>query len=76
MSRREPFYECVLISERNEYHFHVRAWTAEEAEAHFRALLHESGVIGDGTVCVLGLKGTVLRSSPFTLGGSPPPKNS
>jgi hypothetical protein len=62
MTSREPFYECVLISERNEYHFHLRAWTAEEAEAQFRAVLQEHGVAADGIVRVLGLNGAVLRT--------------
>jgi len=60
---REKFFECVFAPDRNEYRFHVRAWSAEQAEAHFRASLRENGVREPGTLLIRNRKGVeVLRS--------------
>ena len=60
---REKFFECVFAPDRNEYRFHVRAWSAEQAEAHFRASLRENGVREPGTLLIRDRKGVeVLRS--------------
>ena len=62
-SHRENSYECIFAQDRNEYHFHVRAWNAKEAEEHFRASLHDNGVRDDGTMSIRDRKGAeVLRS--------------
>ena len=65
VAKREPFFECVFVSERNEYRFHFRAWTAAEAEYHLRRQLEESGVAADGELRVLDAKGRLLRTSPY-----------
>ncbi len=65
MTSREPFYECMFVSERNEYRFHVRAWTADEAEAHLRSALESSGLTAEGEPRVLDSKGRLLRRSAF-----------
>jgi hypothetical protein len=60
---RERFFECVFAPDRNEYRFHVRAWSAEQAEEHFRASLRENGVREPGTLLIRDRKGVeVLRS--------------
>ena len=52
-----------VAPDRNEYRFHVRAWSAEQAEAHFRASLRENGVREPGTLLIRNRKGVeVLRS--------------
>ena len=62
-STREDFFECVFAPDRNEYRFHVRAWSAEQAEVHFRASLRENGVREPGTLLIRNRKGVeVLRS--------------
>ena len=62
-SPREDIFECVFAPDRNEYRFHVRAWSAEQAEAHFRASLRENGVREPGTLLIRNRKGVeVLRS--------------
>jgi hypothetical protein len=63
VNTRESFFECVLAQDGNEYRFHVRAWTAEEAEQHIRASLRENGVREPGTLVVRNRRGAeVLRS--------------
>ena len=60
---REKFFECVFAPDRNEYRFHVRAWSAEQAEEHFRASLRDNGVRDPGTLLIRNRKGVeVLRS--------------
>jgi len=60
---REKFFECVFAPDRNEYRFHVRAWSAEQAEEHFRASLRDNGVREPGTLLIRNRKGVeVLRS--------------
>ncbi len=76
MSKREPFFECVFVCDRNEYRFHFRAWTAAEAEYHLRLELQESGVAANGELRVLDAKGRVLRASPYPVRSDrddPPP---
>ena len=65
MAPRERFFVCVFEQDRNEYRFHVRAWTAEEAEAHLRASLREDGVRDPGSIVVRDERGAVLASSPY-----------
>jgi hypothetical protein len=43
-TRGDRFYECVFAADRNEYRFHLRAWTPEEAAYHFDAELRENGL--------------------------------
>ncbi len=64
MAPRERFYECVLALDQNEYRFHVRAWTAEEACDHLGASLRENGLLDAGELVVLdGKGGELLRRS-------------
>ncbi len=63
--KREPFFECVFSVDRNEYRFHFRAWTAEEAEAHLRDELREYGVDVPGELRVIDRKGRVLLRSEY-----------
>ena len=65
VTKREPFFECVFVSDRNEYRFHFRAWTAAEAEYHLRRELQESGVAADGELRVLDKKGHLLSTSAY-----------
>ena len=50
MSSREKFFECVLSQEKDEYRFHVRAWSARDAEEEARASLRDGGVREPGTL--------------------------
>jgi hypothetical protein len=65
MSLREPFFECVFVSGRNEYRFHVRAWTAEEAECHLREALQSHGLVARGEVRVQDARGRLVRRGRF-----------
>ncbi len=65
MAKREPFFECVLVADRNEYRFHLRAWTAEEAELHFREELRSNGVTASGELQVLDRNGGLARRSAY-----------
>jgi hypothetical protein len=65
MAKREAFYLCVLVSDRNEYEFHFRAWTPEAAEAHFRDALQGSGVSSPGELVIRNRKGEVVRRSTY-----------
>jgi hypothetical protein len=66
---REQFFECTFASDRNEYQFHCRAWTPDEAEGHFRSMLESDGVSLPGTLRIRDLRGHVLRSGSYPLGG-------
>jgi hypothetical protein len=69
MSTRERFFECVLSQDREEYRFHVRAWSARDAEEEARASLRESGVREPGMLRIRDPKGVELVSSSYA---SPP----
>ncbi len=69
---REPFFECVLVSDRNEYHFHIRAWTPADAEVAFTDELRADGVTSSGELWVLDAKGRPARWAPFR-GKNPEP---
>lgn len=70
MSRRETFFECALVVERNEYRFHVRAWSATEAGQLLHDELQEIGVLDCGELRVLDAKGGVLHRCAYL----PPPR--
>lgn len=65
MAKREPFFECVFVSEGNEYRFHIRAWNAEEARYHLRNELRSYGVTASGELRLFGLRGGLLQRSTF-----------
>ena len=65
MAARESFYECIFSPEGNEYRFHVRAWSAEEAQEHLRASLRENGVREPGAIRVRDRKGVDLLVSGY-----------
>ena len=65
MPNRDPTFECVLVVDRNEYRFHFRSSSAQEAERHLRDELREWGVESSGEVLVLDGKGRVLLRSPY-----------
>jgi hypothetical protein len=65
VTTREPFFECVLVCDRNEYRFHFRAWSAEQAELHLREELLEAGARERGEVQVFDTKGRLLRRGAF-----------
>ncbi len=65
MAPRERFFECVLALDQNEYRFHVRAWTAQEAWDHLGASLRENGLTEAGTLVVLDERGGELLRSPY-----------
>ncbi len=65
MSRRETFFECAFVVERNEYRFHVRAWSATEAGQLLHEELQEIGVQDCGELRVLDAKGGVLHRCPY-----------
>lgn len=67
MRARERFFECIFSQDGNEYRFHVRAWSAEEAEAHIRTSLHDNGVREPGTLLVRDGKGAELLRSGYEL---------
>jgi hypothetical protein len=66
--KRERFYECVLVSDRDEYRFHFRAWDAEEAEQRLMDDLREHGLTVAGELRVLDLKGKVIRRGQYVPG--------
>ena len=60
---RERFFECIFTHDRNEYRFHVRAWSAREAEEHIRNSLRGNGVKENGTLFIRDPNGVeCLRS--------------
>jgi hypothetical protein len=63
---REKFFECVFTHDRNEYRFHLRAWTPKEAEENFVALLREDGVRAPGVVHNRNNKGVEVLTDPYT----------
>jgi len=67
MRTRERFFECVFAQDGNEYRFHVRAWSATEAEAHIRASLHDNGVRDAGILVVRDRKGSELLRTEYAL---------
>ena len=66
MTKREEFYECEYVSGRGDFQFHVRAWSALEAEHSLRESLASAGVRAPGTMVIRDLKGRVLRRSRFS----------
>ena len=70
MAKREQFFKCTLASDRNEYQFHCRAWTPDEAERHFRSMLESDGVRLPGTLSIRDLRGHLLRHGAYPLGES------
>ena len=58
--KRERFYECVFVADRNEYRFHLRAWTPEEAAEHLRTELDENGVSIPGEIRVMDRQKVLL----------------
>jgi kynurenine formamidase len=76
MPKREQFFECVFVSDRNEYRFHFRAWNPEAAELLFRDELRACGVNAPGTLHICDSKGQLMRSAdyePFDKGRPAPP---
>jgi len=71
MAKREQFFECVFVSDRNEYRFHFRAWTPEAAEFLFRDELRACGVSALGTLLVCDSKGQLMRSAEYEPSGDP-----
>jgi hypothetical protein len=67
MRTRERFFECIFTQDGNDYRFHVRAWSATEAEAHIRTSLHDNGVRDPGTLVVRDRKGSELLRSEYAL---------
>ena len=66
--KREPFFKCVYSSERSEYSFHFRAWSAEEAEAHLRTELKTFAVNAAGEIRVLDSQGRNPSQEPVQAG--------
>jgi hypothetical protein len=65
MTKREVFFECILVSERNEYQFHFRAWNAVEAEIHFRETLGAYGLTSAGSLVIRNARGQVVRRAEY-----------
>jgi len=65
LSKRESFFECVFVSDKNEYRFHFRAWTPEDAAKHFRDALRSNGVTSTGALLIRGPEGELLRRVPY-----------
>jgi hypothetical protein len=65
MPKREAFFECVFVSERNEYQFHFRAWNEVEAEAHFRETLSAYGLTSPGSLVIRNARGQVVRRAEY-----------
>jgi hypothetical protein len=65
MPKREPYFECVFVADRNEYRFHFRSRSAEEAERHLRDELQEWGLDVSGEVRVVDARGRVVRCSTY-----------
>lgn len=78
MPAHERFFECILVADRNEYRFHFRAWTPDEAEFHLRRELESWGVALPGELRVVDARGRVVLSSayapPSSATGLPPPR--
>jgi hypothetical protein len=74
MTSHEKFFECILVVDRNEYCFHIRAWDAAEAEHHLCASLRENGVHQPGAILIRDARGAVLRSASYDGDGSPAPE--
>jgi hypothetical protein len=72
MPRRETFFECVLVVERNEYRFHMRAWTATEAGQLLHRELQQVGVHECGELRVSDRKGSVLYRCSYQPGEHQP----
>ena len=66
MTKREEFYECEYVSGRGDFQFHVRAWSAVEAEQALRDSLASAGVRAAGTVVIRNLKGRILRRGRYS----------
>ncbi len=66
MAKREDFFECTLACDNNEYRFHFRAWSGEDAEAHFREALQANGVTFPGTLMIRNPQGQVVRHAAYT----------
>lgn len=60
MASRETFFECALVVDRNEYRFHMRAWSAAEAGELLHHELQEIGVHECGELRVLDARGGIL----------------
>ena len=58
---REPLFKCVFVSNHSKYHFHLRAWTAADAELAFADGLCAGGVTSKGELMVLDREGCVVR---------------
>jgi hypothetical protein len=65
MATRESFFECIFNPDGNEYRFHVRAWTAREAEEHIKASLRGNGVRENGSLLIRDRKGAELLRSRY-----------
>lgn len=68
MAKRERFFDCAFEHARNEYRFHIRAWTPDEAGEHLRAALREDGVREDGTLVVRDRRGSIVFRSAYAPG--------
>jgi hypothetical protein len=65
MTERDRFFECVFVSEQNEYQFHFRAPSDAAAERHFQETLRGYGITASGTVLIRDAKGVLLRTATF-----------
>lgn len=64
--KRELFFKCVFVSDdENEYHFHLRAWTAAEAESVFADMLRTGGIRSKGKLMVHDVDGQVVRRAAY-----------
>ena len=66
MSKREDFFECEYASGRGDFQFHVRAWSALEAERTLREALVSAGVRAPGAMVIRNLKGRIVRRGRFS----------
>jgi hypothetical protein len=66
--KRERFFECLFVSDRNEYRFHFRAWSAEEAGQHLLDDLRDHGLTASGELRVLDPRGRVVLRSEYVPG--------
>ncbi len=75
--KREKFFECMLVADRNEYRFHFRAWDAAGAERCLREMLEHNRVNACGELRVLDARGRILLASeygaPLSSGATAPP---
>jgi hypothetical protein len=65
MPSRVPYFECVFVADRNEYRFHFRCPSAEEAERHLCEELREWGLAVAGEVRVMDARGRVVRRTAY-----------